>query len=274
MADQDHWQFAAHDAVGRHVFCPKFFPALVDVRQFVMGVEIGFSQSRKVFGGADHISRFQSSEKFASIENRLLRIGGNGARAHDGARDFIREVDYRSKVGVETDYPAGVADQLAVLAEELAVAAGEDFARRRRGRDDVFQAIDAAAFHVNARKHRRRNPGSAILQKLIGLVGTGDVARKENDSGRLQAREQGAEMRGDFSGLESEDEELADLVMKVGGFGLSRHGVKVRLFYTPRICRRVDVVPCRAMAASIGPLSHRNSRGGCLYLSRLVDLFF
>jgi hypothetical protein len=44
------------------------------------------------------------------------------------------------------------------------------------------------------------------------LVGSFYVAREQDDSRWLQEREQGGERRGHLGGVETEDQELADLI--------------------------------------------------------------
>ena len=50
VSDQDHGHLTAQGPVGIQVLCPDLFPRLVDRREFLMSIEIGFAQAGKVLG--------------------------------------------------------------------------------------------------------------------------------------------------------------------------------------------------------------------------------
>ncbi len=97
----------------------------------MMGIEIGLAQARKMLGRAHHICRAQSGQKLPRINHGLFRIGRNRTRTHHRLRSFERQIHDRSEVGIKSKSPARFADDLAVPAEELAVAGGENIGGRR-----------------------------------------------------------------------------------------------------------------------------------------------
>ena len=91
-----------------------------------MSVEVGLAEAGKVFGRADDAGRAQSLEKFPGIKDRLFRVRRNRTGTHDRPGGLEGQVHHRRKVSVESQGPAGFANDFAVFAEELAVAGGEN----------------------------------------------------------------------------------------------------------------------------------------------------
>ncbi len=79
-----------------------------------------------------------------------------------------------------------------MLAKEFAIAGGEDFGGGRGGAESVAEAIDLAAFKVDAGKERRGDAVLAIAQEAEGLLGSFYISREENYASGLEAGEQGA----------------------------------------------------------------------------------
>src|SRR5512140_1636594 len=98
-----------------------------------------------------------------------------------------------------------------MFAEQFPVPAGENVGCGRRGSDDVFQAIDAAAFHVHAQKCGMLNSGLGVAQKLPCLLGADDVALEENDPAGLERGKRRAKSCRALGTFKAHEEKLADL---------------------------------------------------------------
>ena len=119
-------KLATHDAIGNQVFGPKFSQRLLDAREFMMRVEVGFAESGKMFAAAEDSGIAQSAQEFAGVDDDLLRIGGDGSRTHHRARGFKGQVERGSEVDVEAESAAVGADDASMLAVEFAASGGED----------------------------------------------------------------------------------------------------------------------------------------------------
>ena len=97
-----------------------------------------------------------------------------------------------------------------MLAEEFAIAGGEDICGGGRWTEHVAKAIYDSAFEIDAGEQRRRNAFLAIAQQTPGLLGSLYVAREQDHSCRLQSLEQGTEARRHLCAVEADDQELAD----------------------------------------------------------------
>ena len=140
------------------------------------------------------------------------------ARTHHAARGFEGEIEHRGEVNIESEGAAVLSDQLAVLAEEFAIAGGEYIRRRGRWPEHVAKSVYAAAFEVDAGEQRRGNAFLAIAQEAPGLLGALDVACEQDHSCWLQTREQGTEARRHLCAVEADDQELADGLSLRSGF--------------------------------------------------------
>src|SRR5438045_3111048 len=114
-----------------------------------MGVEIGFSQSRKMFAASQHASRAHSGEKLFHIGDGLLRIGGNRARAQHWLCRFKSQITDRSKIHVEAERPSLSAEHFAVFPEEPLGASARDVMLGWSRRDHLAQPIHRAALQVH-----------------------------------------------------------------------------------------------------------------------------
>ncbi len=92
-----------------------------------------------------------------------------------------------------------------MLAKERPAARGKNLCRRRRRTDHVAEAVHGATFKVHAGEKRRANVLLAFAQKSVRLLGSSDVAGKENHARRLNLREQGREARRHRVPVEADD---------------------------------------------------------------------
>src|SRR5437667_12434263 len=112
----------------------------------MMGVELGFAESGKMFAAAENSGISQSAQEFARVNDDLFRIGRDGSRTHHRSRGFERQVERGSEVDVEAEGAAVGADDASVLAEEFAASGGEDLGGRRGWSQYVAKAVNRAAF--------------------------------------------------------------------------------------------------------------------------------
>jgi hypothetical protein len=168
-----------------------------------------------VLAASQHSCGAQPGEKLTRVGDRVAWVGRNYARTHHAARGFKSKVENRSEVYVEAERAAVFADDLAVLAKELAISSGKDFGSGRRGAEDIAEAVDASTFEIDAGKERRGEAVLASAQEMVSLAGMFDVAGKKNYAGGLDAREQGSEARRHLGAVEADDQELADLCLLI-----------------------------------------------------------
>src|SRR5579862_9196000 len=116
----------------------------------VMTIEGAFAETGKVLATSQHVGGAQSGEKFAGVGYGFTRIGGNGTGTHHAARGFEGKIEDGGEVEVEAEGTAVFSDELAVLAEKFVVTAGEDLRSGRGGAESFAEAIDLAAFKVDA----------------------------------------------------------------------------------------------------------------------------
>src|SRR5438552_19194295 len=98
----------------------------------MMGVELGFAESGKMFAAAENSGISQSAQEFARVNDDLFRIGRDGSRTHHLSRGFERQVDRGSEVDVEAERAAVAADHASVLADAVAADGGEALGGGRR----------------------------------------------------------------------------------------------------------------------------------------------
>ena len=108
-----------------------------------MAVECAFAETGEMLAASQHVGGAQAGEEFASIGYGFARIGGDGAGTHHAARGFEGKIEDGGEIEVEAEGAAVFADELAVLAEEFAIAGGEDFGGGGGGTERIAEAIDA-----------------------------------------------------------------------------------------------------------------------------------
>src|SRR5882724_9053754 len=153
----------------------------------------------------------QPTEEFAGVGNDLLGIIRDCPRAHHGSRGLKRKVERGSEVHVEAERAAVRANDASVLTEERAVAGGKDLCRRWCGPEHVAETVYGSAFEVYTSEEVCRDVFLAVAQEATRLLGTCDVARKQDHAGWLDACEQRSETRIHLGAVEADDQELADL---------------------------------------------------------------
>ena len=129
--------------VGREVLFPKPGKRFFDHRQIMMGIEIAFAEPGEMLAGADHACRFQPGQKFARIRDYLL---GDRLKRRASSSPCARLQSARSSTGAKSRLKPSaaqiLADELAMLAKELAFAGSENLGRRRRGAGHIAEAVD------------------------------------------------------------------------------------------------------------------------------------
>src|ERR1700693_2755452 len=103
-----------------------------------------------MFPAAEHVTSSQSREKLARICHRFPRSCRDHARTHHAPRDIEGQIQHGSEVHVESQSAAVLTDDLPMLAEEFAIAGRENFRRRGRWSEHVAEAVDEAAFKIDA----------------------------------------------------------------------------------------------------------------------------
>src|SRR4051812_21577243 len=116
----------------------------------MVAIKIAFTQAREVLAAAEHFGIFQAAQKRACVCNRLFGIGRGCAAGKHRARSLESKIENRSKVRVEAQRARFQAQDFSVHAEELAVAGGKYLLYGWRRRDYFFQAINGAAFQIDA----------------------------------------------------------------------------------------------------------------------------
>ncbi len=158
-----------HEGQARDAACDRdaglpstALPLLVDGRQLVVRIEVGAAESGKVLAAAEHAAVAQAAQKCARVGDgflrRLARQCANPARSstlriarsNTGAKSVL-------KPSARTSSPIRRPCRRKSFFDPAAATS----AHRRDGRDDVAQAIDRAALHVDAEKHRRGRWSSA-----------------------------------------------------------------------------------------------------------------
>ena len=79
------------------------------------------------------------------------------------------------------------------------------------------KAIDPASFHVYGGEQGCGYAGLAVFQEVVGLLSAGNVAGEQDDAGGLNAGQQISQAGRHFGAVETDDEQLSDAAMKVGG---------------------------------------------------------
>ena len=97
-----------------------------------------------------------------------------------------------------------------MLAKERPAAASKYFSRRGRRSDHIAETVYRATFEIDAGEKRRGNALLTFAQQSVRLLGSGDVAGKQDHSPRLDLREQGSKPRRHLDPVEADDQELAD----------------------------------------------------------------
>ncbi len=92
-----------------------------------------------------------------------------------------------------------------MLAKERAAARGKDFRRRRCCPQRFPKTIDCTSLEIDASKQRSRNLLLAFPQKRMCLLGTLDIARKQNHPRRLNLPKQGSQPRRHLGSIEADD---------------------------------------------------------------------
>src|SRR5450631_4087805 len=210
----------------------------------VMAVESCTAEAGKVFATAKDSGIAKSAQEFSRITNGLDWIGGNGARTQSALRFLEPQVDTRRKVGVESHRVELPADQFPVIAKQLERSSCGNVGDGRNRGDDIAKAIDGAAFHSHASKHRGRHRLLRIAQESMRLCGFRDVSFEQDDAARMKGSQHRAQMRRNTGAFEAHDEQLADLLAKIDA-GFRRHMV------TGSVSRSPAATQCALRYASV-----------------------
>ena len=96
------------------------------------------------------------------------------------------QIQHGGEVGIESKGANFFANQSPMLAEHLLGSGSSDIGDRGRWSDGVAQAVDRAAFHVDAEEQRCFAGLLCLAQKSVGLFGMLDIALEENDTAGAQ----------------------------------------------------------------------------------------
>src|SRR5579871_5518939 len=102
-----------------------------------MAVERAFAEAGEVFAASENFGGGKAGEKFAGILSSFGGISGDGAGTQDAARGVEGEVENWSKVEVESEGAAVIADDPAVGTKAAWIAGGKDFRGRRCCAEDI-----------------------------------------------------------------------------------------------------------------------------------------
>jgi hypothetical protein len=177
-----------------------------------MSVKIGFSKPGKVLGRSDNKCGPQPAKEFTSVCHGLPGIGGNRTGTQNGAGCLEREVNDRREIGIKSQGAATLADEPAVFAKEPSQARRKNIGSSGSASRNIAETINPAAFHINASQEGGGDAAAAIFQESVGLLPGGDVASKQDYTGRLHQAQQGTQRRRNLGTVESNDEKLADLL--------------------------------------------------------------
>ena len=158
-----------------------------------MAVELAFAKSGKMFAASEHVRGSQPGKKLACVGQSLARISRNRPRTHHFARSLKRQIENGREINIESKSPAVFADDLPVLAIKVAIPRGEHIRRGRRRPERIAKAIDRATLQVDASKQRVSDAFLAVAQQAPSLLSALNVSREQDDSSRLQPRQQGRE---------------------------------------------------------------------------------
>jgi hypothetical protein len=96
-----------------------------------------------------------------------------------------------------------------VLPVKFAISSRENLRRRRRRSQRIAKAVHRPALKIDARKQRRCYTLLAFTQQSPRPFRIFDIPRKQDDSGRLQPREQGTDPRRHLLAVEPDDQNLS-----------------------------------------------------------------
>ncbi len=102
-----------------------------------------------------------------------------------------------------------------MFTQELFLSGGGDIGDRGHRSDEVAEAIDGTTLEIDGKKRRGAEVAMAFAIESVRLVGCLDVATEEDDPAWLQRRKSSAQVRRDFSAVETHDEKLSDLQAKL-----------------------------------------------------------
>ncbi len=209
VGNHDERERAGEETVGEEIVLPERFETLLDDGESVVGVELAFAESGEMFAAAGDVSVLESEEEGAGVGGGGLGIGGDGAGGEDGERGFETEVEDGCEIDIEAEGADFSADDLSVGAVEGAEIALDDILHGGCGGDDVLEAIDGAAFHIDTAEERDRGELLRGAEKGVSLARRFYVAGKEDDAAGLEGFERVAEGGGEFQTIEAEGEELS-----------------------------------------------------------------
>src|ERR1700734_1529703 len=150
MRNHRHGEHPPQFTIGKQIFGPEFLQRLLDDRQLMMAVEHALAEAGEVFAASENAGSVESGEKFAGVLDGLARIGRHCTRSHHFAGGFEGQIEHRSEVDIEAESVGIRAENLSVLSEQLAIAGSEDLCRRGRWTEHITEAVDGAAFEVDA----------------------------------------------------------------------------------------------------------------------------
>src|SRR5208282_2185841 len=197
--------------IRKQILDPHLLDRLLNYGERVMAVKLALTESGEVLAAAEHTGIAQSAQKLAGVGNDLLGIVRNRPRTQHRPRSFVGQVEHRSKIYIEAQNAAVFADHASMLAKKRSASGGKNFCRRRRRTEHVAEAVDGAAFQVDACEKRRGYALLAFAQKSVRLIGCDDVAGEEDHARGLNFLEQGSEAWRCLGPVEADDQELADI---------------------------------------------------------------
>src|SRR5207248_685687 len=210
MSDHHKRNSLAQFAIRSEILRPYLIPAALDRGEFLVCIEISSSQSGKVLAAAKNICSGEPFEKSLRVSHYLLGIVRNGSRGQYLACLRQVEVEHRREIYIESQGPNLFTNDAAVFFKQLLGIRAKNVGGRGRRSDDVAQAIDRAAFQVDAAKERSLNCRLADAQQLRALMRRLDVSRKQDHATRMHAGQQAASGRRDLRPLEAHDQKLSN----------------------------------------------------------------
>src|SRR5437016_2102895 len=155
MRNHDQRIIAPQGTIREQILGPEPLPRLMANRQILVSIQVDLAQAREMLSATEYACFGEATQEFPNVEHGLFRLVGNSARTHYRTRSLKCQVRHRGKIRVEAQGTTFFTDHFAMLAEELGIVRGEYFRCGGCGFESFLQAINQAAFHVNAAKQRR-----------------------------------------------------------------------------------------------------------------------
>ncbi len=185
----------------------------------MVAVQIGFAQSGEVLSAAEHFGRFQSAQKFPGIQNCGFRIGGCRPACQHRTRSFKAKIEDRGKIRIKTQRASFQPQDVAMHAEQLAIAGGKYIFDRRAPAQSLFSG--GRRCHLPDRHKETSgcvwwlaNRGASATSGMV-LQCCGQI----NHAAGLKRAQRGAQLTVNGKAVVPENEQLPNLLAKaVCGF--------------------------------------------------------